>query len=283
MTMVCSTRTKHSNFGHHRFRVLQQVFQRYSLPLFHRIYILQIASTHPPLRALPFIMSLEWQGSDGWNAAEIAYEDAILSGTPLPPVDLSMFKEPTPVESPLRRDYNVPTSLRPNDVTNYPDLHPSVTLEGEVEYLFCWRKLLAQYDNRKLIDVPIVRLHYLIDERIKLDVEYAEGRFVFSGSENSRYGYLVHIDHANDSDEGEMGAEELLKKLLREHPGCYIGAKLPLSVPHIYTTAGWTGYMEALKMLIPSTRPFPTTDEIGRYIFLTAPGLCYVFLICGRA
>ncbi|SJL11053.1 uncharacterized protein ARMOST_14454 [Armillaria ostoyae] len=152
-------------------------------------------------------MSLEWQGSDGWDAAEIAYEDAILSGTPLPPVDLSMFEEPTPVESPLCRDYNVPASLRPDEVTNYPNLPPSVTLEGEVEYLFCWRKLLAQYDDRKLIDVPIVRLHYLIDEHIKLDVEYAEGRFVFSGSENSRYGYIIHIDHAKDSDEGAMGAE----------------------------------------------------------------------------
>ncbi|SJL16731.1 uncharacterized protein ARMOST_20260 [Armillaria ostoyae] len=209
-------------------------------------------------------MSLEWQGSDGWDAAEIAYEDAILSGTPLPPVDLSMFEEPTPVESPLRRDYNVPASLHPDEVNNYPNLHPSVTLEGEVEYLFCWRKLLAKYDPRKRIDVPVCR-------------------FVFSGSENSRHGYIIHIGHAKDSDEGVMGAEELLKKLLHEHPGCCIGAKLPLSVPHsIYTKAGWAGYMEALKMLIPSTRPFPTADEIRRSIFLTALGRCDLFLTCGR-
>ncbi len=76
-------------------------------------------------------------------------------------------------------------------------------------------------------DVPVVPLSFLMDEYYRDDDDiYVEGRFIFSVSENSDYGTLVHIDYAKDLDEGGMRAEELLKKLVLEYPDCCVGARI---------------------------------------------------------
>ncbi|SJL11059.1 uncharacterized protein ARMOST_20244 [Armillaria ostoyae] len=120
----------------------------------------------------------------------------------------------------LPRPPNLPL---PDEVHKYPDLPPSVA----AEYHFCWRKLLRKSDIRISADVPVVPLSFLMDEYYGDDDDiYVEGRFIFSVSENSDCGTLVHIDYAKDSDERGMRAEELLKKLVLEYPDCCVGVQL---------------------------------------------------------
>ncbi|PBK69469.1 hypothetical protein ARMSODRAFT_164580 [Armillaria solidipes] len=160
---------------------------------------------------------------------EIAHEYALLTGCMTlvepPKLDVSKIRlreHPAPAIYP-----DFPTSLLPDEVSNYPNLPSSVAVKGEVEYLFCWRKLLKKSDMHMEIDGPVVPLSFLMDEYWRGDDIYVHERhFIFSVSENSKYGTLIHIDYAKDSDEGGMRAVDLLKKLVCEHPNCCIGARL---------------------------------------------------------